>query len=79
MNRIQPVHYQTNKVGSFEDYGCHAGREYLFLLIFFFFLRTGAGAQAQIRVSCRPQICGHVLTDDVAEQSPFWIFTGAKH
>ena len=47
MNRIQPVHYQTNKVGSFEDYGCHAGREYLFLLNFLGSIRTGAGAQAQ--------------------------------
>lgn len=44
MNRIQPVHYQTNKVGSFEDYGCHAGREYLFLLIFLGAIRTGAQA-----------------------------------
>ena len=44
MNRIQPVHHQTNKVGSFEDHGCHAGREYLFLLIFLGSIRTGAQA-----------------------------------
>ena len=25
-----------------------------------------------------PQICGHVVTDDVAEQSPFWIFYRSK-
>ena len=36
------MHYQINKVGSFEDYGCHAGREYLFLLIFLGSIRTGA-------------------------------------
>ena len=38
------MHYQTNKEGSFEDYGCHAGREYLFLLIFLGSIRTGAQA-----------------------------------
>ena len=38
------MHYQTNKVGSFEDHGCHAGREYLFLLIFLGPIRTGAQA-----------------------------------
>lgn len=38
------MHYQTNKVGSFEDYGCHAGREYLFLLIFLGSIRTGGQA-----------------------------------
>lgn len=38
------MHHQTNKVGSFEDHGCHAGREYLFLLIFLGSIRTGAQA-----------------------------------
>lgn len=38
------MHYQTNNVGSFEDHGCHAGREYLFLLIFLGSIRTGAQA-----------------------------------
>ena len=41
------MHYQTNKVGSFEDHGCHAGREYLFLLIFLGSIRTGAQAASR--------------------------------
>ena len=38
------MHDQTNTVGLFEGYGCHAGREYLFLLIFLGSIRTGARA-----------------------------------
>lgn len=48
------MHHQTNKVGSFEDYGCHAGREYLFLLIFLGSIRTGA--QAALRADKRSHV-----------------------
>lgn len=45
------MHYQTNKVGSFEDHGCHAGREYLFLLIFLGSICTGAQAALRADMS----------------------------
>lgn len=54
------MHYQTNKVGSFEDYGCHAGRGYLFLLIFLGSIRTGAQAQADKSLMSSPNLWSRV-------------------